>query len=389
MTTTSRAYARALASAAALMLALPALPGHAASSDNARVIASVPFRGGTDLDFAGDLAFVGSWDDDDGGLYVVDVSSPSKPAVLGRFPCAGNQNDVGALGNGYVVMGMHSSGSSPGCQPVNRGGLRIVDVRDPAAPVQVAWQPIPSGGVHTLTVVGRTGYVYANPGGLSTRAAGQTTTIVDVSDPAKPFVAGSFRPPHSLGCHDVNVNADATRAYCAGSNVTQIWDITDPLKPVVISEIFNPAIFFAHGAVPSDDGDTLVIADEAFGAHVCDPTGRNPTGAFWFYDISDERLPVLRGWISQTGLAMPALIFTAWCTAHNFNMVPGRDVMVASAYSGGTSVIDFSDPTLPQVIAWVRPDAADTWSSYYYRGHVFTGDLGRGFDVIEVDDLAS
>jgi hypothetical protein len=187
------------------------------------------------------------------------------------------------------------------------------------------------------------------------------------------------------------MNVVGNRAYCAGSDVTHILDVTDPVNPKVISSITNPLIYFHHGALPSSDGDTLVIADEAYALHVCDPLGANPTGAFWFYDISDEANPVLEGWISQTGfLALGSLVLNTrgdWCTAHNFNMVPGKDWMVSSAYTGGTSIIDFSDPAAAKVIGWIQPENADTWSAYFYRGYIYTGDMERGFDVIEMDEL--
>ncbi|MGH2726276.1 MAG: LVIVD repeat-containing protein, partial [Actinomycetota bacterium] len=322
-----------------------------------------------------------------GGLYIFDISTPSRPSLVGRFLCPGYQDDVGVW-RSTVVRGMHYAQERAGCKEREVGGLRIVDVTDPTEPAERAFVEIKPRGTHTVTIVGDTGYVYANPGGLGDSDPKRTTTIVDIRDPAHPKVAGTFLPPGSEGCHDINVVGD--RAYCAGSNVTLILDIADPVKPKVISTISNPLISFSHGAAPSSDGDTLVIADEAYFTHVCDPLGRNPTGAFWFYDITDEANPRLAGWISQTGLlATGGLINTRgdWCTAHNFNMVPGRDWMVAASYTGGTSIIDFSDPLNPSVVGWIRPAGADTWSSYLYRGHIYTGDIERGFDVIEMDEL--
>lgn len=375
---------------AAAMIAATWLPSGAAptqSSDNVRVIGGKQFAGGTDLDFAGNFAYVGSFENADGGLYVFDISKPSAAKLVGRMVCPGYQDDVGVWRT-TVVMGMHGAQERAGCVKHDIGGLRIVDATDPTKPVETAFLELPPRGTHTVTIVGDTGYVYANPGGNGDNDPEKTTTIVDIRDPSKPRIAGTFQAPDSSGCHDVNVLGN--RAYCAGSKVTQIWDITDPVHPVVIASIENPLIWFHHGAVPSSDGNTLVIADEAYTLHLCDPMGLNPTGAFWFYDISDERNPTLEGWISQTGfLATGGLVNTRgdWCTSHNFNMVPGKDWMVASSYTGGTSVIDFSDPAAASVIGWVVPEGADTWSSYYYRGHIYTGDMNRGFDVIEMDEL--
>ena len=38
------------------------------------------------------------------------------------------------------------------------------------------------------------------------------------------------------------------------------------------------------------------------------------------------------------------------------------------------------DPLVPDR-AWSR---GTTWSSYYDNGHVFSSDLGKGFDVLEI-----
>ena len=377
---------------AAASMAAPLLPSTAAptrSSENVRHTASIPFQGGTDLDFAGNYAYVGSFENADGGLYVVDIATPTKPKLVGRYLCPGYQDDVGVWRT-TVVMGMHYAQERAGCKAHELGGLRIVDVGDPTKPTELAFLEIAPRGTHTVTIVGDTGFVYANPGGNGDNAAEIATTIVDIRDPAHPKVAGTFLPPGSTGCHDINVVGE--RAYCAGSNVTLILDIADPVHPKVISSISNPLIEFSHGAMPSSDGDTLVIADEAYNIQACDPQGLNPTGAFWFYDISNEADPVLEGWIGQTErLALGSLLFPlpGWCTAHNFNMVPGKDWMVAASYSGGTSVIDFTDPAEAQVIGWITPADADTWSSYFYRGYVYTGDMARGFDVIAMDELVA
>ena len=376
----------AAAIGAASLLSSGAAPTE--SSQNVRLLGGMRFAGGSDLDFAGHYAYVGSFENADGGLYIFDISAPSKPKLAGRFACPGYQDDVGVWRT-TVVLGMHYAQEYPGCTERETGGLRIVDVTDPTKPAELAFVEIKPRGTHTVTIVGDTGFVYANPGGNGDNDAEKVTTIVDIRVPSEPKVVGEFLPPDSAGCHDINVVG--TRAYCAGTKVTHILDITDPVHPEVVSSITNPLIYFHHGALPSSDGDTLVIADEAYGFHVCDPLGANPTGAFWFYDISDEMNPVLEGWISQTGfLAVGGFFFNTrgdWCTAHNFNMVPGKDWMVASAYTGGTSIIDFSNPDSPSVIGWIVPEGADTWSSYYYRGHIYTGDIKRGFDVIEMDEL--
>jgi hypothetical protein len=83
------------------------------------------------------------------------------------------------------------------------------------------------------------------------------------------------------------------------------------------------------------------------------------------------------------------------CTAHLFNVLPLRsekNVLVSSWYEGGTTVVDFTDPTHPEQIAYYVPmdptfpgdasPAANQWSAYWYNGHGFANNLStRGFDV--------
>ena len=54
--------------------------------------------------------------------------------------------------------------------------------------------------------------------------------------------------------------------------------------------------------------------------------------------------------------------------------------MVAGFYSAGTLLVDFTDPRNPRVLDQQAPEGTSAWASYYYRGAVFTGDGGRGFD---------
>jgi hypothetical protein len=73
------------------------------------------------------------------------------------------------------------------------------------------------------------------------------------------------------------------------------------------------------------------------------------------------------------------------CTAHNFNFIPGTKMLVAAWISGGTNVIDLTDPASPKEVAHYSPDEAVAMSSYWYRGLIFVADFARGLDVLELD----
>jgi hypothetical protein len=84
------------------------------------------------------------------------------------------------------------------------------------------------------------------------------------------------------------------------------------------------------------------------------------------------------------------------CVAHNGSLVPvqGRDIMVQSWYQGGISVWDFTDSANPKEIGfWERGPLSDTqnigggtWSAYYYNGFIYSSDLVKGFDVLDLTD---
>ena len=126
------------------------------------------------------------------------------------------------------------------------------------------------------------------------------------------------------------------------------------------------------------DGKYLGLTDENY---ACSPT----QGAVWFYDITDPGNPILKSHydmpLDRTDAA------NRYCTAHNFNFVPGTYKMVLSWYNSGMNVIDFSDPAAPKEIAHYTAPEVDYWSTYFYGGRVFASDTSRGLDVLEVKGL--
>lgn len=58
----------------------------------------------------------------------------------------------------------------------------------------------------------------------------------------------------------------------------------------------------------------------------------------------------------------------SYCSSHLGNVVPARNryLLVNAYYTGGVSVIDFTDPRNPAEIAF-SDQGADTWSAYWYE----------------------
>ena len=82
------------------------------------------------------------------------------------------------------------------------------------------------------------------------------------------------------------------------------------------------------------------------------------------------------------------------CVAHNGSLipVPGRAIMVQGWYQGGISVFDWTDPSHPKEIAYydrgpmdsTKMIMAGSWSAYWYNGYIYSSDLARGLDILEL-----
>lgn len=407
---------RPLRTAAAALLALTLLPSPATATVDAEGIAHVAhvayegpngfFDGGTDLDFHGHRIYAPQQNDGDeaerrefGGVHVfstdpddlvTEEEQATGIALLGTVPCPGYQIDVAVLDATTIAIAFHEAR----CMGFLGSGVALVDVADPADPQLLGRAYGLPGGTHTLTVHPSKPFIYASPGGLAN--GGGTQQIIDVSDPAAPRVLPGFLP-NAAGCHDFEfvLREDGDYGVCVGLTESQIWDVSDPAQPEILSHIVNPAIQFHHSGIVTDDGQFLVIGDEAFGAHDC---AGGPTGAMFSYDISDPLLPVPLGWFGLDRSHADTPVSTArdtWCTAHLYNFVPGTHTMVASWYSGGLNVIDWSDMAAPREVAHYRTDGeyaagevTNYWSAYWHEGRVYANDRRRGLDVYEVTALA-
>lgn len=350
-------------------------------TDNVKLVKSFPYEGGTDITFEGDFVYFGS-EGDKGGITVLDVSG-AKPEEIAFIPCPGSQNDVEIVKPGLLALGYH--GGSCGTE-IPGSGVRLIDVRDPNQPKYLGSIELP-GGTHTLTRYpwGKKDIIFASPGGLAN--GGGEEQILDVSNPNKIKVIKAFEP-NPIGCHDITfapaADGDRKLGFCPGGGEVSIWDVTNPANPSVIAHGFTPS-FFPHAAVPTPDGQYLVMTDEAFVVHDC--VG-GPTGSMWVFDISIPEAPILTGhWGPQRGAAPVGTIATDWCTAHNLNFVGKTRQAVVSWYTGGTSVVDFTNPLLPVEVAYFRADGTNSWSSYFFDGLIFVNDLGRGIDVLKVKGL--
>jgi hypothetical protein len=202
---------------------------------------------------------------------------------------------------------------------------------------------------------------------------------------------GTQRTAQTNHCHDITVYPELGLAAgaCSGNGI--LLDISDPANPVRVDEVADPNFAYWHSATFSNDGNTVIFTDEWGGGSAarCRASDLPEWGANALYEVVDGRL-------RHAGYyKLPApQTETENCVAHNGSLipVPGRDIKVQAWYQGGISVFDFTDPANAFEIAYFDrgPLSADTlmlgghWSAYWYNGHVYGAEIGRGLDVLRL-----
>ena len=383
----------ALGVIATLAMSLAPATGASLKTDNVKLIKRFKYTGGAELDYDGSKYLYASEIDGitrrgekrgKGGVHIYDIRK-EVPKEVGFIACAGNDNDVAVVKPGLLAVAYHQNVCNLG-----RQGVSFFDVKNPKSPKRVGDIAVPSA--HTITVYPGKPLVYISPGGLANGSARFPIQIVDVSNPRKPKIAASYFPDGTAGCHDISFSFVGERklAFCAGGGGVQIWDVRNPLAPKFISQIVNPLIQFPHYGLASPDGKLLVIDDEAFVAHEC-VTGQSPAGAAFFYDISVPEVPVPVGRFAPKRGKQPVgheLGWTqSWCTSHHYNFVPGTRNLVISWFTGGTSVLDLSNPTLPVETAVYAEEDSNAYTSHWFDGRIFVNDMHRGLEVLKVKGL--
>jgi hypothetical protein len=193
------------------------------------------------------------------------------------------------------------------------------------------------------------------------------------------------------GCHDLTAYPAFKMVAGSCGSFGILLDARNPEKPVRYD--FKSDLNFSlwHTAVFNNDGTSVVYTDEWGGgtAPRCRITDPLRLGGNTILSIKDGKL-TQHGYFKM----LAAQTNTENCVSHNGGLVPvpGRDIMVQGWYQGGVDVFDFTDPAHPFEIAYFDrgPVNADTlvvggsWGAYYWNGYIYSSELSRGLDILEL-----
>jgi hypothetical protein len=304
----------------------------------------------------------GAWE----GLRVFDISKPAAPKQIAAVyqDCGSHTNTLLPAPGGrsmYVLNSSYPLGDGPTCGPlgvdqgrkVNHGVIQVIEVpfRDPSQARELTELPV----------------VY--PG--------------DADGTYKPVSEHGITAPldNFLGCHDLSSFPGKGLVGAACGEQAQVWEIDrrtglpDTADPKWAYD--QPNVDFWHSATFSWDGKIANFIDESFGdgcPTVTTKTGGLPgpprvfeTGNMFFFETRSGDL------LSEYRVSRPTNDDTSpttgkYCSSHLGIPVPATDryLLVNAFYRGGSSVIDFSDPTDPKEIAFADLEGTNTWSAYTY-----------------------
>ncbi|MEL6363816.1 MAG: hypothetical protein AAFR11_03120 [Pseudomonadota bacterium] len=396
----------------------------------------------SDLAFSGNRVFMGNFH----GFTVFETTGDSLTHIL-SVVCPGGQGDVSVHGD-LVFMSVEQNrgrldcggGGTDGEMSAERfRGVRIFDVSDIENPVQIAAVQTCRGS-HTHTLLPHPSdpnilYVY-NQGTSGVRASEELEGCSD-GDPLEddqtarfsidvikvpldapetaaivsrprifadretgeidglwkggPVEEGGQRSSATNHCHDITVYPEMGLAAgaCSGNGI--LLDITDPETPKRIAETFDPNMAYWHSATFNNDATKILFADEWGGglAPRCKADDPAEWGADIIVDITEDGL-------QNRGLYKIPTIQTKAenCVSHNGSIipVPGRDIMVQGWYSGGISIVDFTDSDNPFEIAYFDRGPIDAtrvvlggyWAAYWHNGRIYAPEINRGLDLFQL-----
>ena len=355
------------------------------------------------------------------------------------------RGDTAVISFDPVVVGPYVSECLRAKQPtaVDEGGVDVVRLSyDPGTGrfatslVDCYVVQTPGNGAHNSTL---------HPSG-EWLAIDTTRTGVEVVDlRSKPLtmvrkISGSV----TGASHDTSFSADGNTMYAASpGSGTWIVDVSDIFNQDASTIAFIPQtteaggtanprnLTTSHQADVSADGNVLVFTDERGGGlsnTACNTDSSGVIGGMHFWDVSAPAEPARMGtWFyPNPGLALDPLepVLAGMgrteraCTVHVFRnggngsvspgpIAAGYDGVsslpatqnVAAHYGAGVWWIDFaSASTGADGIAehpmsdwgntrgWNIMPGAETWSAKEYKGHIYAGDMTRGFDVYAFSD---
>lgn len=281
-----------------------------------------------------DICYVGS---QAGDIQMVDVSDPANPVEIDRLPQY----------PGTDILDLESFGDEIYLSCLSTGGAQTVSVVSPDPMEAIGSVDTPGEAQAVAVDPGRADYAYVADGSAGIQ-------IVDITDPLAPFIEGSLPTPGFA--YDLAVVGSLV--YVAdGSGGLRVIDVSVPAAPVEVGSA-------------GTTGDAVDLAIESGYAFVAATDGGLET-----FDIgTTPTLPVFGGRVADIDAALSVAVVDTLC--------------YVAAQGQGLVVCSVSDPDNPWIIDGVKRLALGSPVSVDAVGHfVYLADeSGSNMHIIDTID---
>ena len=292
----------------------------------------------------------------------VDVTDPNNPFEVGRISGSTSIWRDLKYWNRHVYIGTEAE-----------DGIKIVSVDNLDNPTLIN-TIIDVDNSHNIHI-DEDGYLYIVGADVN------DIWIYDLAYPAYPVLVGTWNLQNnettSQGyCHDIEVYND--KLYCAAIYVGyfHIIDVSDKTNPITLQSHFAGIDGIStHDVAITEDEQYLFTGDENLSGHI----------KVW--DISDyNNINLVEEWVTPEYETH---------SAHNLYVRPGLNQLIISYYADGTRILDISDPTNLEEIAYY--DMSDieglyvsNWGTYadLPSGNIISSDIEQGLFVLELGGVS-
>jgi hypothetical protein len=304
------------------------------------------------------------------GVKIIDVSDPAAVQVLGGIPTGAKSRNVAVKDRTVFI----TQGDA---------GLRVLDISNPAEPVETGWYDPPVFGYDIS--------ISENIACLSQSNDGPTL-VLDISDPAHPDSLGQIEGPNIRYSNDCKIIGNMV--YLAmGSRGFGIADLSDPAHPAEIGTCDTPGrgyrLDVSGNYAYMADYDSLIIIDISDPANpvraaaiagrdeVYDVAVREPYAYVADYyegltvvDISDPLHPVIAGYKD---------------TQRAVRVELKNNVAYIGDYGNGVTLLDISDPVNPEFLGRYDTPSAAEGVAVDDRGYICVTDMEDGLYIVQYD----
>jgi plastocyanin len=334
-------------------------------------------------------------------IYAIDLSDPTRPVITDSVVVdARTINDLMTTEDGaYGVLTREGASS-------RKNGIVVLSFADPAHPRPIAeFTETVTGGVHSTFIY--RGFVY-----LTDDATG-SMRVIDIRDPSNPHQVARWETPRSPAgrmLHDIDVK-DGLAYLSYWNDGLVVLDVGNGVKggspenPVLVSQLKYDlnALYRDVEAVGGPGfirgthtawraGKYVFVGDEVFSARPRPTEGGGVVGLGRAYG----RLHV----VDVSDLLHPKIV------AHyeprdggTHNVWVAGDTLYLGDYQGGLRVLDISGELRGDLLSQGReiahvvtgdnqgqvPNAANAWGAIYRDGYIYVPDINSGLWIVRVD----